>query len=82
MLDDCRQAQLIKYPFICLQNGSAYNNFIRIVGLVQHLNFPWINMLPKSIVAGKANVERRGDFTFPASIKKDKKDFPATGKSG
>lgn len=75
MLDDCRQADLIKYPVICLQNGSADENFIYILGVVQYLNFPWINMLPKSIVAGIANVDRRGDFTFPTALKKIKKIF-------
>ncbi|HLO37520.1 MAG TPA: alpha/beta hydrolase-fold protein, partial [Lacibacter sp.] len=42
---------------------------------------PWVNVLPKSIVVGIANVDRRRDFTFPTTIEKDKKDFPTTGGS-
>ncbi|MBK6995313.1 MAG: alpha/beta hydrolase [Lewinellaceae bacterium] len=69
------------YPVIYLLDGSADEDFIHIVGLVQYANFPWVNTLPKSIVVGIANVDRRRDFTFPTSIEADKKDFPTTGGS-
>ena len=45
-----------KYPVIYLLDGSADEDFIHITGLVQFLNFSWINILPKSIVVGIANV--------------------------
>lgn len=70
-----------KYPVIYLLDGSADEDFIHIAGLVQFLNFPWINSLPKSILVGIANVDRRRDLTFPTTIAKDKIDFPTTGKS-
>jgi predicted alpha/beta superfamily hydrolase len=70
-----------KYPVIYLLDGSADEDFIHIAGLVQYLNFPWINSVPNSIVVGIANVDRRRDFTYPTTIEKDKKDFPTTGKS-
>ena len=70
-----------KYPVIYLLDGSADEDFIHIAGLVQFANFPWVNLLPKSIVVGIANVDRRRDFTYPTTIEKDKKDFPTTGKS-
>lgn len=69
------------YPVIYLLDGSADEDFIHIVGLVQFLNFPWINVVPNSIVVGIANVDRRRDFTYPTTIAKDKKDYPTTGKS-
>lgn len=69
------------YPVIYLLDGSADEDFIHIAGLVQYANFPWVNILPKSIVVGVANVDRRRDFTYPTTIQKDKKDFPTTGKS-
>nr|WP_294903226.1 alpha/beta hydrolase-fold protein [uncultured Lacibacter sp.] len=69
------------YPVIYLLDGSADEDFIHVAGLVQFYNFPWVNVLPKSIVVGIANVDRRRDFTFPTTIEKDKKDFPTTGSS-
>jgi predicted alpha/beta superfamily hydrolase len=67
------------YPVIYLLDGSANEDFIHIVGLVQFLN---MNLLmPETIVVGIANVDRKRDFTFPTTIKKDKEDFPTTGSS-
>ena len=69
------------YSVIYLLDGSADEDFIHVAGLVQFCNFPWVNVLPKSIVVGIANVDRRRDFTFPTAIEKDKKDFPTAGGS-
>jgi uncharacterized protein len=71
----------MRYPVIYLLDGSADEDFIHVVGLVQFCNFSWIDLLPKSIVVGIANLDRRRDFTFPTSIEKDKKDYPTTGGS-
>ncbi len=71
----------VKYPVIYLLDGSADEDFIHIAGIVQFANFPWVNMLPHSILVGIANVDRRRDFTFPTTIEKDKKDYPTTGRS-
>lgn len=71
----------IKYPVIYLLDGSADEDFIHIVGLVQFNSFPWINRVPKSIVVGIANVNRQRDFTYQTKIEADKKKFPATGHS-
>lgn len=67
------------YPVIYLLDGSANEDFIHIVGLVQYLTM--IETMPKSIVVGIANVDRKRDFTFPTTVKADLKDFPTTGKS-
>lgn len=69
------------YPVIYLLDGSADEDFIHVAGLVQFYNFPWVNVLPKSIVVGIANVDRRRDFTFPSRIIEDIKEFPTTGGS-
>jgi predicted alpha/beta superfamily hydrolase len=69
------------YPTIYLLDGSADEDFIHVAGLVQFANFSWVNILPKSIVIGIGNVDRRRDFTYPTTIEQDKKDFPTTGKS-
>ena len=67
------------YPVIYLLDGSANEDFVHIVGLVQFLTT--IEKIPASIVIGIANVDRKRDFTFPTTIEKDKQDFPTTGSS-
>jgi len=67
------------YPVIYLLDGSANEDFIHVVGIVQFLNM--IESLPKSIVIGIANIDRKRDFTFPTTIERDKKNYPTTGSS-
>lgn len=69
------------YPVIYLLDGSKDEDFIHIAGLVQFCSYPWIDMIPETIVVGIANVDRKRDFTFPTSIEQDKLDFPTTGHS-
>ncbi|MDB5282787.1 MAG: Esterase, partial [Bacteroidota bacterium] len=40
-----------------------------------------IGTLPKSIVVGISNFDRKRDFTLPTTIEKDKRDYPTTGGS-
>jgi uncharacterized protein len=75
------QADTLKYPVIYLLDGSADEDFIHVVGLVQYNSFEWINQVPKSIVVGIATVNRRRDFTFPTTIQKDKKTYSTSGQS-
>ena len=70
-----------RYPVIYLLDGSADEDFIHIVGLVQFNSFEWIKQVPKSIVVGIATVDRRRDFTFPTTIAEDKRAYPTTGHS-
>ncbi len=70
-----------KYPVIYLLDGSADEDFIHIVGLVQFNSFEWINQVPKSIVVGIATVDRRRDYTFPTTIARDKSRNPTAGHS-
>jgi uncharacterized protein len=70
------------YPVIYLLDGSADEDFIHVVGLVQFSAFEWINLVPKSIVVGIATVDRRRDFSFPTTIAQDRKKFPTAGQSG
>jgi len=67
------------YPVIYLLDGSANEDFVHIAGLVQFSTM--IQAMPKSIVVGIANIDRKRDFTFPTTIAQDIKDFPTTGKS-
>jgi uncharacterized protein len=70
-----------KYPVIYLLDGSADEDFIHVVGLIQFNNFEWINRVPKSIVVGIANVDRKRDFTFATRVATDKAKYPTTGHS-
>lgn len=79
--DNYNPKDTIRYPVIYLLDGSADEDFIHIVGLVQYNSFEWINQVPKSIIVGIATVDRRRDFTFPTSIEADKKKYPTTGHS-
>ncbi|MBL7701245.1 MAG: alpha/beta hydrolase [Ferruginibacter sp.] len=79
--DGYNQADSVKYPVIYLLDGSANEDFIHIAGLVQFCSFDWVKQLPKSIVVGIANVDRRRDFTFPSSVQSDKTNNPASGYS-
>lgn len=71
----------LKYPVIYLLDGSADEDFIHIAGLVQYNTFPWIERMPKSIVVGIANIDRRRDFTSPTQIKEIKDLYPSAGAS-
>lgn len=67
------------YPVIYLLDGSANEDFLHVVGLVQFFNMAF--KMPNTIVVGIANVDRRRDFTFPTNLKDLKKDYPTTGSS-
>ncbi|XZF14487.1 alpha/beta hydrolase [Chitinophagaceae bacterium MMS25-I14] len=68
------------YPVLYLLDGSANEDFVHIVGLMQFFNM--IQMVPPTIVVGIGNIDRKRDFTFPTTIAKDKADYPTTGSSG
>jgi predicted alpha/beta superfamily hydrolase len=76
-----QESDTATYPVIYLLDGSANEDFIHVVGLVQFNNFSWINLLPKTIVVGIANIDRKRDFTFPTTIEADQKKYPSTGHS-
>jgi len=71
----------VKYPVIYLLDGSANEDFIHIVGLVQFNSFEWVNQVPRSIVVGIASVDRKRDFTFPTTFPEEKKAAPTSGGS-
>lgn len=67
------------YPVIYLLDGSANEDFLHIAGLVQFYNMTF-NM-PKTIIVGIANIDRKRDFTFPTKNAELKKTYPTTGGS-
>lgn len=76
-----RDDTVIFYPVIYLLDGGADEDFIHISGLVQFNSFPWINRVPKSIVVGIANTDRKKDLSFPTTVKSEKEKYPTTGGS-
>lgn len=68
-----------KYPVIYLLDGSKDEDFVHTAGVVQFMNM--IGRLPRVILVGIANVDRKRDFSFPTTIEQDKIDYPTTGKS-
>lgn len=71
-----------RYPVIYLLDGSADEDFIHVVGIVQYNTFSWVDRIPKSIVIGIANTNRKRDFTSPAKVPNDSKLVPDNGGSG
>ena len=69
----------VKYSVIYLLDGSRDEDFLHITGLVQFFNLMFA--MPDVIIVGIANVDRKRDFTFPTTDKKQLEDFPTTGHS-
>ena len=67
------------YPVLYLLDGSANEDFLHIVGLVQFYTMQF--QMPDFIVVGIANVDRKRDFTFPTEATDLKKEFPTAGGS-
>ena len=71
----------MRFPVIYLLDGSTDEDFIHIAGLVQFQAFPWLDMLPPSIVVGIANVDRTRDLTYPGRDTAYLRDYPTSGGS-
>ena len=69
----------LKYPVIYVLDGGIDEDFIHVVGAAQFYNLQMD--MPKSIVVGIANTDRKRDFTFPTTDRKLQKDYPTTGGS-
>lgn len=72
-----KDSDTAKYRVIYLLDGSANEDFPHIAGLVQFYEMMWL--MPKTIVVGIANVNRKRDFTFPITAENGK--AAATGKA-
>ncbi|MEZ4791951.1 MAG: alpha/beta hydrolase-fold protein [Gelidibacter sp.] len=69
----------LKYPVLYVLDGTMNEDFLHVVGLAQFFNLQYT--MPKTIVVGIANVDRKRDFTFPTSDKELKAKYPTTGSS-
>ncbi|MCA6363409.1 MAG: alpha/beta hydrolase [Bacteroidetes bacterium] len=70
---------LKSFPVIFLLDGSAHEDYPHIAGLTQFMSM--YELMSPSIIVGIANVDRKRDFTFPTTIKKDKEAIPTSGGS-
>lgn len=68
-----------KYPVIYLLDGSINEDLIHVMGLVQFFNLQF--KMPKNIIVGISNLDRKRDFTFPTTDAELKKNYPTTGGS-
>src|SRR4051812_11575922 len=66
--DDYKPDGTVKYPVIYLLDGGIDEDFHHVTGIVQFDTFPWNARIPKSIVVGIVNVDRRRDFTFQTTV--------------
>ncbi len=71
----------VHYPVIYLLDGGMDEDFIPVSGLVTFCSFPWVRYLPPTILVGIQNVNRKRDYTFPATVVPDPKTHPITGRS-
>ena len=69
------------YPVIYVLDGSMHEDFLHIAGLTQFGSYPWINMVPESIVVGIENVNRYHDFTYPTELDDYREINPQNGGS-
>lgn len=79
--DGYNEKDSTKYHVVYLLDGGADEDFIHVAGLYQFNNFSWIDRVPKSIVVGIVNRDRRRDFTFPSTIPEELKRYPTAGRS-
>jgi predicted alpha/beta superfamily hydrolase len=70
-----------KYPVVYLLDGGLDEDFMHVSGLVQFNSQPWVARVPRSIVVGIANKDRKHDLTFPTTVASDKAQYPTTGGS-
>jgi predicted alpha/beta superfamily hydrolase len=68
------------YPVIYLLDGSAHEDFLHVVGLLQFFQLQFF--MPDFIVVGIENVDRKRDFTFYPSDTSFLTDIPSAGQSG
>lgn len=79
--DYYQDSDTASYPVIYLLDGSEDEDFLHVAGLLQYCNFPWVNLEPRAILVGIANVDRRRDYTFPSTVEKNRLENPTSGKS-
>jgi predicted alpha/beta superfamily hydrolase len=66
-----------RFPVLYLLDGSAHEDYFHVVGLVDFL--ATYGAMPRTIVIGISNVDRKRDFTPPTKDEKDLASAPTSG---
>lgn len=66
-----------KYPVIYLLDGSAHEDYFHVATLIDFLSL--YEVMPKTIVIGISNVDRKRDFTTPTKDEKALANSPTSG---
>lgn len=66
-----------RYPVFYLLDGSAHEDYFHAASLVDFM--ATYGVMPKTIVVGISNVDRKRDFTLPSADEEDRKAVPTGG---
>lgn len=66
-----------RYPVFYLLDGSAHEDYFHAAGLIDFM--ATYGVMPKTIVVGISNVDRKRDFTLPSTDEEDRKQVPTSG---
>lgn len=66
-----------KYPVLYLLDGSAHEDYFHVASLIDFLST--YDVMPKALVIGISNVDRKRDFTPPTKDEKDLASAPTSG---
>jgi len=69
-----------RYPVLYLLDGSAHEDYFHVTGLIDFL--ATYEVMPRTIVIGISNVDRKRDFTPPTKDEKDLAAAPTSGGAG
>jgi hypothetical protein len=73
------QDSTARFPVVYLLDGSAHEDFLHVVGLLQFFELQF--HMPPTIVVGISNVDRKRDFTFSTKDKEMLEAIPTGGGS-
>lgn len=66
-----------RFPVIYLLDGSAHEDYFHVASLIDFL--ATYGVMPRTIVVGISNVDRKRDFTPPTQDEKDRENAPTSG---
>src|SRR5262245_15347234 len=66
-----------RYPVIYLLDGSAHEDYFHAASLFDFL--ATYGVMPRTIVVGVSNIDRKRDFTMPPANAEDRKSAPTAG---
>ena len=71
------EASSARYPVLYLLDGSAHEDYFHVASLIDFLST--YDVMPRTLVIGISNVDRKRDFTPPTKDEKDLASAPTSG---